>query len=66
MNIKTDVDVTPESLNKHRSFWTIARIAREGTEEQRDTVLSWAYSNCSHDSYSILCWAAERPWLITD
>lgn len=43
MNIATDVVVTPSTLNK--TGWAgLKRIATEGSQEQKDTLLAWSYS----------------------
>ena len=43
INIQTDVNVSPAMLSKC-SLAVLRRIAAEGTEQQRDCLLTWAYS----------------------
>lgn len=43
MNIQTDIDLSFELLDSFSySYSNLLRIAREGSEEQRDILLSWA------------------------
>lgn len=46
MNIATDVNITPSSLD--RTTWTgLKKIAAEGSPEQQETLLAWSYSAVS-------------------
>lgn len=64
MNIQTDITVTPASLNKS-SLNCLFRIAKEGTEEQKQTLLDWAYSSTSAIVHEELFFAATgEEWII--
>ena len=60
MNIKTDVLVSPESLDKGLSYNGLLRIALEGSHQHRDTLLDWGYSNLPAFFYENLCVAADQ------
>ena len=67
MNIQTDIEeVSYLTLERHRHFWTLEEIALKGSEEQRDTLLDWAYFKLPAESYYRLCEAADRAYLIKD
>ena len=66
MNIKTDVNVTPESLDKGLSYNGLLRIALEGSQQQRDTLLDWGYSNLPAFVYENLCVAADQEFRVVD
>lgn len=65
MNIKTDVIVTPESLEKGLNFNGLLRIAIEGDEDQRDTLLTWARTNLPAFCWEHLVVASGRGQLLT-
>ena len=61
MNIQTDIELSYELLDKGGHSWTsLVRIAREGTEEQRDILLTWASGNLPYLMWEDLVYAAER------
>ena len=63
MNIRTDIELTYAGLN--RTEWqVIQRIAREGTEEQRDTLLAWAHTEIPAIMYEDLCELCERAYML--
>lgn len=63
MNIQTDLDLTTAGLN--RSEWHIVkRIVIEGTEDQRDQVLTWGWKNIPADMWEELVILAGRQHLL--
>ena len=64
MIIATDVNVTPESLDKGLSYNALLRIAMEGSEDQRDTLLTWGRSELPAFVWENLVHAAGRGHLL--
>ena len=65
MNIQTDVNVTPEMLTK--CSWTnLKEIALFGTEEQKDTLLAWAWSAIRASSNEELIILTGRDHLLDE
>ena len=63
MNIQTDIEVTPESCAK--SDWhTLCRIALEGDEDQRDTLLTWAWRGLPAVMWEELVALSDRAYLL--
>ena len=61
MNIQTDIDLSYELLETSSYSWSnLVRIAREGTEEQRDILLTWASGNLPYLMWEDLVYAADR------
>ena len=58
--------VTPESLDKGLSYDSLLRIALEGSEEERDTLLNWSYGGLPGFVYETLCRAAGRGYLVEE
>ena len=48
INIATDVTVSPESLGK-TSWKGLQKIARQGSAQQIDCLLTWAYGSIPAD-----------------
>ena len=63
MNIQTDLELSLSHLNtSNYSRENLLRIASEGTEEQRDTLLAWAWAHTSAALHEELCVAAGRDY----
>ena len=61
MNIQTDIELSYELLEASSYSWSnLVRIARQGTEEQRDILLTWASGNLPYLMWEDLVYAAER------
>ena len=61
MNIQTDINLTYELLdNAGHSYTELVRIARQGSEEQRDILLTWAAANLPAFVWENLVYAADR------
>ena len=61
-----DVEVTPTSLNRYIDFWPLLEIAQFGSEQQRDTLIDWAWSKLPAAQYEALVEAAGRAYLLDD
>ena len=65
MNIQTDIELTPSLLdNSGYSYQNLLRIAVEGSEDQRDILLTWGWSNLPAFVWENLVRAADRGYLL--
>ena len=65
MNIKRDILVTPENLDKGLHFNQLLKIAVEGSEDQRDVLLTWGYRELPAFVWEHLVNASGRGHLLT-
>ena len=65
VNIQTDIELTPQLLdNAGHSYKELERIAVEGSEDQRDILLTWGYRALPAFVWENLVQAADRGYLL--